>query len=94
MVDHFAKLPAGKVAIGMDGVPVFFVHVVAWYHFGMLFAEFDGAFGVALHVKAGRVRNAGEQEKFFADLKHKGILAEGQALGHTRFCEAIITYLF
>ena len=77
MVDHFAKLSAGKVAVGMNGVPVFLVHVIAWYYLGVLFPEFYGAFGITLHIKTSGVWDAGEQEKFFADLKHKGILAEG-----------------
>ena len=48
MIDHVAKLFTGKAAIGPDGVPVLFVHVVAGPYFGVTLANFAGWFLVGL----------------------------------------------
>jgi len=90
MIDHVAKLFTGKAAVGADGVPVLFVHVVTGPDFGMAFAKLYGQFRIAFDVEMGRIGNAGEQEQFFAHLKDQGILAEGQAFRYARFGQAII----
>ena len=51
MIDHIAKLFTGKTAVGADGVPVLFVHVVTGSYFGMAFAKFYCPFRVAFDVE-------------------------------------------
>jgi len=51
VIDHFAKLFPGKAAIGMHGVPVLFVHVVAGLYFRIAFTQFNGPFRVAFYVE-------------------------------------------
>jgi len=77
MIYHFAKLPAAECAVHHNGVPKFFVHVVAGNYFGMAFAQFDGQFRVAFYVEPVALADAGEQEQFFAYFKNKRILAKG-----------------
>lgn len=90
MIDHIAKLFAGKASIGTNGVPVLFVHVITGPNFGMTFAKLYGQFRIAFDVEMRWIGNAGEQEQFFAHLKNQGILAEGQALRYAGFSQAII----
>ena len=76
MVDHVAKLFAAEAAIGMYGVPVLFIHVVAGLYFGVTFAEFNGEFGVTFDVKLVSQGDTGEQKQLFADFENQRILAE------------------
>lgn len=66
---------------GHEGVPVFFVHVVAgedslW----VLLAEEDGLFGIALYIEAEVFLIEREQEEDAAfGFEHEGIGTEGEA---------------
>ena len=77
MVYHCGQLFISKVSVHFHRIPQLLVHVITWRNFGMLFTQFNGKFGIAFYVKLVAQANAGQQEQFFANLKHKGILAKG-----------------
>src|ERR1700754_1418309 len=91
VVDHFTELFSGQATIGLRGVPMLFIHMVAGAHFGIAFAELYGPFGIAFYVETCAVRNTCEQEKLFAHFKHQSVLAKGKSLGYARLRKAIIT---
>ena len=70
MIYHITKLLAGKVAVRMHGIPMFFIHMVAGLNFGMAFAKLNGQFRVAFNVEMGGIGYTGKQEEFFADFEH------------------------
>lgn len=78
----------------MNGIPMFFIHMVAWLHFGVPFAKLDGQFRIAFYIELSATGNTYEQEKLFADFKNQGVLAEGKPFCYARFSQAIIANFF
>lgn len=94
MIDHFADLFPAEAAVGMNGIPVLFIHVIARLNFGMTLAQLNGQFRIAFDVELRACRNACQQKKLFSHAEYQCVFAEWRILGDTGLAEAVIAYFF
>lgn len=84
----------GEVAVEVELVPVFFVHVPGACDFGMAVAQFYGVVGLALEYEPFGVLKVEHRKDAPSDAKGKGGLVEGEVLGGEGQGEAIFAYGF
>lgn len=92
VVDEVKELVIGQLSVAIDGIPVFFVHVVARDDRGaVLLPQLEGVFGFTLGVETQAVHliQTDEHKDFSADFKDKGVRSKGQFLRHSGLTEAI-----
>lgn len=92
VVDEVKELVVGQLSVTIDGIPVFFVHVVARDDRGaVLLPQLEGVFGFTLGVETQAVHliQTDKQKDFSADFEDKGVRSKGQFLRHSGFAEAI-----
>ena len=86
MVDHRKDLSWGNAPVKRNSVPVFLVHVVAGFHGGILFSQFDGAFRFAFEIDRDRmVVRADKDEDFSIYFEHKRGIVEREFLREFTF---------
>lgn len=95
MVDEGEDEGGGDAAVDDDGVPVFFVHVVAGNDGVVFFAELEGEGGIAFYIDGEGDGIHGEEEKDFAhDFEDDGDVVEGEGFFYCGFGEAVVSDVF
>ena len=90
VVDPFEQQGIGNRAIEDHHVPVFLVEMPGGLNGGVAFAQFQGFFRVAFKADGGEGIHIGQGKHLAHDLKHQGLLVEGEAFGDSLFGQAVV----